>query len=299
MDERNVDNQPNIGINYHSNVAKALNELIGICRGIAANDVVTVDELVYLSTWLNEHTHLRKDGDYLDLMDMTSEIASSNDIDMCDLEELLDVVQCVLEFRSDANIPFDNPDIAVGRLIGLCRGMLADNILDDKEIFALQKWMEKCSSFNDVWPISTLHEQIQEVLADGIITEDERATLFSTMAKIVGGTIAESGAVDGLSSSLAIDEIDNIEFEGNEFCLTGKFSYGNRNDCKSAITSRGGIAIAGVKRSMTYLVIGSLSSRDWKQSSHGRKIEMAVELRDKGLPIKIVNEDIWAGFLTE
>ena len=123
MTDHDEHGQPNIGINYHANAAKALNELIGICRGIAANDVVTVDELVYLSAWLSEHAHLRKDGDYLDLMELTSEIASTDDVDLCDLEELLDVVQCVLEFRSDANTPFDNADIAIGRLIGLCRGM--------------------------------------------------------------------------------------------------------------------------------------------------------------------------------
>mgnify|MGYP000152542351 CR=1 FL=1 len=297
MSKADKHGQPNIGINYHANVAKALNELIGICRGIAANDVVTVNELLYLSTWLNEHTHLRKDGDYLDLMDFTTDIASSDDIDMCDLEELLDMIQCVLDFRCDANTPFDNPDVAIGRLIGLCRGMLADDVLDDKEIFALQKWMEKCNGFIDVWPIYVLHEQIQEVLTDGVITEDERATLFTMMAKIVGGTMAETGAVDGLSSSLAIDEIDNIEFEDKEFCLTGRFAYGSRNDCKAEVVSRGGVAISRVTRTMHYLVIGSLSSRDWKQSSHGRKIEKAVELRKQGLPIKIVHEDVWVSLL--
>lgn len=296
MDE---DKALNIGINYHANVAKALNELIGICRGIAANDVVSLDELIYFNTWLKEHSHLRKDGDYVDLIELTSQIAGSEEVDFCDLEELLHVVQCLLEFRNDANTPFENPDIAVGRLIGLCRGMLADNILDDKEIYALHKWMEKCESFIDVWPISVLYKQIQQVLEDNVISEEERSLLFNTMTNIIGGTLSESGAVDGLSSSLAVDEIDNIEFEGKEFCLTGMFAYGSRSDCKAAISERGGLALSNVKRSMHYLVIGSLSSRDWKQSSHGRKIEKAVELKSKGLPVKIIHEDVFISYLTK
>ncbi|EOK6384613.1 NAD-dependent DNA ligase, partial [Escherichia coli] len=42
-----------------------------------------------------------------------------------------------------------------------------------------------------------------------------------------------------------------------------------------------------------FLVIGTLSSRDWKFSSHGRKIEKAISYRDdNGAKLKIISEEM-------
>ncbi len=41
-------------------------------------------------------------------------------------------------------------------------------------------------------------------------------------------------------------------------------------------------------------VIGAIGSRDWIHSTHGRKIERAVELREQGTGIYILSEEYWA-----
>ena len=48
-----------------------------------------------------------------------------------------------------------------------------------------------------------------------------------------------------------------------------------------------------MSRAVNYLVIGTLASRDWRFSSHGRKIEKAVKLRGQGVPIRIISERVW------
>jgi hypothetical protein len=45
------------------------------------------------------------------------------------------------------------------------------------------------------------------------------------------------------------------------------------------------------------LVVGTIRSRDWLHSTHGRKIEHAVELAGQNHPIAIVSEEHWANNL--
>lgn len=116
--------------------------------------------------------------------------------------------------------------------------------------------------------------------------------------KIIGGNIPETGAVSGMSTQLARDEVSDINFEGSQFCLTGAFIYGTRTECKSVVQSQGGIIHKDVIRATNYLVVGTLASRDWKNTTHGRKIEKAIKLKESGYPILILHEDQWVQFLT-
>ena len=43
-----------------------------------------------------------------------------------------------------------------------------------------------------------------------------------------------------------------------------------------------------------YLVIGSYATDSWAHSSWGRKIEKAVEMTNKGHPVKIISEEHWS-----
>ena len=53
-------------------------------------------------------------------------------------------------------------------------------------------------------------------------------------------------------------------------------------------------ASSSVTLKTDYLVIGDLSSRDWKFSSFGRKIEKAIEYRDSGKSdVAIISEQMW------
>jgi hypothetical protein len=45
-------------------------------------------------------------------------------------------------------------------------------------------------------------------------------------------------------------------------------------------------------------VIGEIGSRDWIHSTHGRKIEKAMDYNGRGCRIAIVGEQHWHGYLT-
>lgn len=291
--ERDKHDQPDIGIHYKNNVAKKLNELIGICRGIAANHKVSDKEFQYLHAWLKDNAELHKDADYIDLLDITSEIAQKEIVDPDDFNDLLDQISCVLEFKCEANTPFETSDIAIGRLIGLARGFLSDGDLEVSEIVFLYTWLEKCSAFDSVWPISEIKKDVEDILSDGVISEDERYFLAKKLQGLVGGDFFETGVTSGFSANFYCDDIDRIEFENSEFCLTGQFLFGNREACRNKLSELGARFVSNPKKSTDYLVVGALSSRDWKQTSHGRKIEKAIELRDSGQNIILLHEDTW------
>jgi hypothetical protein len=47
---------------------------------------------------------------------------------------------------------------------------------------------------------------------------------------------------------------------------------------------------SSINKSVNYLVIGTLASRDWLYTSQGRKIEKALLLKREGSDIKIVTQ---------
>ena len=56
------------------------------------------------------------------------------------------------------------------------------------------------------------------------------------------------------------------------------------------IESVGGINDKGVKKATDYVVVGAYGSENWKTGNYGGKIQKALELKDKGIAIEIVEE---------
>ncbi|RRQ20689.1 hypothetical protein D6C00_00950 [Thiohalobacter thiocyanaticus] len=136
--------------------------------------------------------------------------------------------------------------------------------------------------------------RVQQILADGVVTTDEAEDLKETLSKLIGGTLEETGTASGMATQLPVDEVDQVHFDGRRYCFTGKFVYGSRKKCEQAVESLGAISVSNITKQLDYLVIGTLASRDWLHTSHGRKIEKAIENKNKGSSLLIVAEEDWA-----
>lgn len=182
---------------------------------------------------------------------------------------------------------------SITSLVGIVTGILADRHLDDAEIGFLTEWLDNNMAVASSWPGNVIAERIRAVLADGIVTEDERADLVKTLQSIVGGTIEELAECKHVTT-LALDDIERIEFQGAEFCLTGDFIMGRKSTCAEAIEIRGGNVRDGVSKKISYLIVGGLGSPEWKHGSFGLKVERCMELKRQGASILIVHEDCLA-----
>ena len=186
---------------------------------------------------------------------------------------------------------------SLGALIGIATGLLADRTLNDSEIQYLHDWVTAHDEVAFAWPGDIIHRRVKAVLADGVITEVERAYLVDTLQQLVGGssdTVTQAAHV----TELAFDDVNPVVFEGCTFCLTGDFVYAPRDVCEAEVMKRGGIVKNGVSKKVRYVVVGSLGSQEWKHGSFGTKIEKAIELKRQGALITVVKEDRWVSALS-
>lgn len=190
----------------------------------------------------------------------------------------------------------DNLVKNIEHLLGMCRGLVADNKLNSDEIIFLDAWLKDTPDLYDTWPGSTIAKRLKRILIDDEITADEAQDLKQCLLDIIGREL-DDGAVSGGATAFPVDDIAEMDANGKRFCCTGKFLFGSRNACIRAIKERGGTHTTGVSGKTDYLIIGALSSRDWKMTSYGRKIEDAINMKARGHAIAIVAEPKWAELL--
>lgn len=187
-------------------------------------------------------------------------------------------------------------DRGVDELLGLCKGIIADGEVNAGETRFLLEWLEANQCVARDWPGNVIYARIYEFLRDGKLDANERAELLELLTTV-------SGQVPGVctvqaSCALPFDDPQpSLEFDSHVFVLTGRFAYGSRHEVTEAILDLGGWVRPTVLKDTHYVVVGTLASRDWAHASYGRKIETALQWRQKGEPIRIISEDHWANCL--
>jgi len=180
-------------------------------------------------------------------------------------------------------------DRAIDEIIGMCRGVIADEEVNALEATALLRWIEANSEHADQWPFDVIYERVEENLSDGHLDADEARDLLSLLIDVTGGDIPIEDRVASYATALPLTTPPPpLKFEGRIFCLTGKFLFGSRAKCEAAVRERGGDPRGSVSTTTDYLVIGSMGSPQWLHSTFGTKIE-AARFHD----VAIVHEAHW------
>lgn len=183
----------------------------------------------------------------------------------------------------------------VDELLGLARGLAADGDLNQSEVEFLQKWLAANVAISQQPVVRTLYQRINEVLADGVLDPDEKATLLDTLNSFSSRDF-ELGEVLKSTTLPLCDPAPPLSFTGATYCFTGTFIYGQRKDCERAVIERGGTC-GGLTRKTEVLVIGAYATESWKHSSFGNKILKATAWRSEGRPIALVSEKHWTEHL--
>ena len=199
-------------------------------------------------------------------------------------------------------------DPLVDELTGLCRGVLANGAVDRKEAEYLRAWFQKRPHATRVPMVATVYNSVIKALPEGDNLEylsheawqasAAQTELFNTLQQFCGFG-AQPDEIDH-STRLPLDNPPPpITFAGKHFCFTGRFNFGKRGACQDEVIKRGATAAKDVSQKTDVLVIGTYIADKWVHSTHGRKIEKAVDLRASGMPLAIISEEHWQGFLED
>jgi hypothetical protein len=185
-------------------------------------------------------------------------------------------------------------DRDLDELIGITKGLVADDIVTQSEAEFLLGWLRRNAEVCNHGIGLSLYNRVAEMLEDGYLDQAESVELLGLLRQF-SGQIPLAEQVENLATSLPLDRpFPAITFADNIFCLTGQFLSGSRKECEEVILALGGQCHPRVTSTVNYLVVGNLGSIDWVHTTFGRKIEQALTIKQKGHPIFIVGEDHWA-----
>ena len=186
----------------------------------------------------------------------------------------------------------------IPELLGVVKGIICDGVLSDADLVALKQWIASHPDACLRWPGSVLAPRLVAAFEDGFIDDEEREDLRHLLQDCVGEADDQAGLLSR-STQLPLDRpFPQIVFANREFCFTGVFAYGIRRRCEEEVIKRGGRRGDAVTSRTQYLVIGIDASQAWVGSTHGRKIEQAMLLRDeRGQGLSIISEEHWVGAL--
>jgi hypothetical protein len=185
-------------------------------------------------------------------------------------------------------------DAGIDELIGLIRGVMADGEVSEGEVHALAAWTLNHGEIAGDWPVNVLVRRLNRIYEDGRVDDSEREDLKELLVEIIGEN--DDPLVTPATTLPLSKPAPDVVFDQNIFVFTGKFAYGPRRICEAEVLTRGGRTAGNVTLQTSYVVIGSVGSRDWIHSSWGRKIEKAIEYKDL-CPLAIISEQHWSSFL--
>ncbi|WP_346351956.1 BRCT domain-containing protein [Oceanimonas sp. AH20CE76] len=277
---------------YRRNKEKHLLGLHGILSGLSADKELTEAEILFLDTWLRTDSDFKQDGDFLDIQDLITDILEDGIITQDEMDDLTSLVTDVLEYGGP--IGLDEAGL-INQFFGFLQGISADGVVSEQEVLALNELLNTNKELLSTWPGNLVAERVNHILEDGVITDEEREDLKELVHNVTGQRFLETGLACGLSTEFCTDQDFDGPLEGLKVCFSGKFMSGPRTQQEKLAIQAGMTISKNVTQSLNLLVIGTIASRDWKFSSHGRKIEAAIRARSEGQQLKIINEETWRG----
>ena len=232
-----------------------------------ADGKITDDETLRLKEWISENILYKQYSVIYYLINVLEKILKDNYISEYEKLELIEAVSTIRH-----SIMYNDARVSLQILKGIIDGILADKIIDDREIYNLNRWLQDNDYLADIYPYDKIVLEITKILEDGTITSEEKEKLFITFNEIINPSK---------------NSCSSIDFNGKTFCLTGEFLFGSKNEVK-----KGAIEKSGVSSKLDYLIVGLVGSDAWKFGNYGGKILKAKELQEKGAKLQIIDENI-------
>ena len=280
---------------------KAIHTLQGMIAGTVADEVLNYKEAQELGNWCSLHANLREYHPFNEILPIVETALEDGVINSEGRTDILWLCERIARGQIEGAAYYNDISAAIQYLNGFAHGILADGILRDAEIAALQNWLDCADFLQGTYPFDELNSLVTSILRDGKIGEDERNTLIAFLGNLVEfkdswnlseedfKSLREKYSVGGICALCP-----DIEFKEKRFVFTGDSYKATREELCALVKARGGISVSSVSTKTDYLIVGSAGNPCWAYSCYGRKIEKAMLLRREGAKVQIVHEnDFW------
>lgn len=261
--------------------------LLGICKGMIADDVFNQEEAENLQAWIAHAEAVTSNPMLGYLLQRLSASLEDGVLDESESQELLNTLY-ILAGAGGGEVG----ELEKTKFLGYCQGLIADGKINQHEAKGLLGLVESMPTLDLDSVLAPVAGQIRSFLSDGHLDEQEAEELKRTLEGLSGG--AQVLGEVAKSTTLPItDPPPDIVVPGSMFCLTGKFgaSQFSRPEIKKKIEELGGTVMDKPTKKTQYLIVGTYVSDAWMQESYGKKIERAVELRaQQGMPAIVTEE---------
>lgn len=151
------------------NRADKFSELLGILNSINYDEIINELEIEKLKNWIEVNEN-NEDPRFQEVVKKLNKILEDKIITS---EEKKDIVNITEQFYK-LNDSFDG----VSELIGIVEGIVADNIINLKEVEKLLSWMKKNDNLVGTYFYDRLYIVVNDVLKDGDLNETEKQQLY-------------------------------------------------------------------------------------------------------------------------
>jgi len=287
---------PAVGFNRTRNIDKAAYVLKGIIDGVNVDGNLVDAEILYLDAWMRSQQSLGLQVVAFDLYQAVNHVLEDQTISHDERADLNELIQNILDFGDENRTPDDKARI--DEFLSMLRAICADGIIIQPEISRVEQWITANRDISKAFPIKPVYHRIRGAVKDNVIDGEELAKLDELVTEISNDNYTQTGDVDGSIGQVFCDDVEHFSFEGKTFCFAGNFLSGTRKQCQIEAEIRGACVKSSISADVDVLVIGSVTSLNWRYEDFGRKVERAISLRaETGKPV-ILSEDQWTSLLT-
>lgn len=158
--------------------------------------------------------------------------------------------------------------------------VINNNALNTKSVYTINNWLEEHFEYIEKYPFNEIYQAINVILEDGIVEDSEIDNLLELFKIVLNPLSAYKSSI-----------IENIDILDKKICVTGDFKYGTRTKIIELLENNGAKVMSAVSGKTAYIIVGELGSDNWQCGNYGSKIKKALELQQKGYPIKIYGEN--------
>ncbi len=267
-------------VHREANNGKFSGYFTGFLEGVRASQRIELGEVEPLVVVCAQMLDAMGDEDAYDILEDFK-------ADVLDFQQLEDIVV----FRSK-NLKQNCQKTEINRFMGYCSGIACDDLITLEEAQGVLNMAAASPSVLED-PISrTIVVCCADSVDDGVIDPGESQEICRAITRLVGDCYADTG-ISSLGYVPVFEEatLSSIDdFENSLLVLTGNFETKPRRILEDYLAACGARAKSSPCKKTNFVIIANESSRDWKYTHKGTKIEKAIKLREASGKPEFISE---------